>query len=370
MAIHLTFFGLAYVVGAAAVPANTSNAVQNLGTELSCTFQGFVIYVTSLSAISYYVTLSINCSKSDERRFQKYVHFGVHVFPICAGIYLGSIFEAFNNSGFGKCFLRNDPIGCDGTGSGSEDDESYVACTRGTESRRTAWLVELLWIIPLYTAMIVSTVVMFNMYRFVQKHQSRSHVPSTSVAKQAIMYLLVLYAGILPWAIVRTLEWSGKMSTETAVRLNVFAEVMFALFGLVSTLCYYYVTDPRWVADCNEDEGDDDGTSSNHDGCCDGMSEFIFDPPEEAKDDPGTEETSSDPASVPKESTASVASNRSKGQAPRRKSRRRSSRISFNIFDGTNASGLFAEFIFDDDSDDEGYDQEENEKWAACQDHI
>ena len=46
------------------------------------------------------------------------------------------------------------------------------------------------------------------------------------------------------------------------------------------------------------------------------------------------------------------------------------SRYSFNIFDGTDASGAFAAFIHDGDSDDERVDHEQTDHWAAVQDHI
>ena len=45
-------------------------------------------------------------------------------------------------------------------------------------------------------------------------------------------------------------------------------------------------------------------------------------------------------------------------------------RYSFNIFDGTNASGAFAEFIHEGDSEDERLEQEETERWASIQNHI
>ena len=45
-------------------------------------------------------------------------------------------------------------------------------------------------------------------------------------------------------------------------------------------------------------------------------------------------------------------------------------KYSFNIFDGTNASGAFADFINDGDSDDEQYDNGITEHWAAIQDHT
>merc|ERR1712238_401036 len=46
-------------------------------------------------------------------------------------------------------------------------------------------------------------------------------------------------------------------------------------------------------------------------------------------------------------------------------------RYSFNIFDGTNAaSGAFAAFIHDGDSEDERVDHAQTVHWEAIQDHV
>lgn len=43
---------------------------------------------------------------------------------------------------------------------------------------------------------------------------------------------------------------------------------------------------------------------------------------------------------------------------------------SFNIFDGTNATGAFADFIHDGDSDDERADNAQTTHWSSVQDQI
>jgi len=46
-------------------------------------------------------------------------------------------------------------------------------------------------------------------------------------------------------------------------------------------------------------------------------------------------------------------------------------KYSFNIFDGTNAaSGAFAAFIHEGDSDDERVDHDQTVRWDAIQDHV
>lgn len=42
----------------------------------------------------------------------------------------------------------------------------------------------------------------------------------------------------------------------------------------------------------------------------------------------------------------------------------------FNIFDGTNATGDLAEFIFDGDAEDIEADLYESKKWSTIQDHV
>ena len=43
---------------------------------------------------------------------------------------------------------------------------------------------------------------------------------------------------------------------------------------------------------------------------------------------------------------------------------------SFNIFDGTNASGTFADFVHSGDSDDENIDNEQTIYWTDVQNHV
>jgi hypothetical protein len=346
--IHIAILGAAFTVGAAAVPSDSTNAIRNLGTIGTCIAQGFLIYVSSLSAILYYVSLSINCTMSTNPRFQKYVHFCVHVYPICSGLYLATVFEVSDNTGLGRCFLEN-----------------------------ITWPVQLLWVVPLYVAVIVPAVMLFRLYRLSRRHQSKSQIPLTSVAKQSIVYLLLLYTGILPWSFVHTVEWSEWIKAETAFWLGIAAEVIFGLFCLLNTVIYFYVTGSRWVIECNEDEEDERSASHG-----DGMAEFIFEPSERVRDGPDLDASDHaavvpDPGKINTNSITTATTNATTNQkdatteaAPRQKFIRRSSRRSFNIFDGSNAQGMFAEFIFDGDSDDERNEQQENKKWAAVQDHI
>ena len=43
---------------------------------------------------------------------------------------------------------------------------------------------------------------------------------------------------------------------------------------------------------------------------------------------------------------------------------------SFNIFDGTNATGNFADYVYEGDSEDEANDAIETDRWRDIQDHV
>lgn len=45
-------------------------------------------------------------------------------------------------------------------------------------------------------------------------------------------------------------------------------------------------------------------------------------------------------------------------------------KYSFNIFDGTNATGAYANYIYDGDSDDERNDNQQTDHWDSVQNHI
>jgi hypothetical protein len=294
---------------------------------------------------------------------EKYIHVLVHVYPICSGIYLATL-EIFNNSGFGYCFLEVEPLGCGGHPASDE----LIPCERGPESHTKVQFLELFWDIPMYLQMVCPTVVMTALYIQVKTNQSTVQIPAKEVAKQSAVYLLALYAGVLPGAVIHSLEWSGTHS----VSANLFSNFMFMLFALFSMMVYVYFTTGDWYAtvDLEDDELDE---SSHHE--MQASTDLIFGHLEltlrgERNGSEAIENDDNAPSSpVPRRTSSS-----SQQQSPRRKSKSRKSsrksRYSFNIFDGTNASGKFANFIFEGDSEDIRYDNNETEKWNAVQDQI
>ena len=360
MGIHLTIFGIANTIGAAAISGTSTNAMANVGTTATCTAQGFLIYVTLLTASSYYGSFSIYSYVGTLNNFEmvanieKYIHAIVHVYPICSGIYLITQ-KIFNNSGFGYCFIEVDPIGC---GQADDSDINYTPCDRGPDSQKEAQLLGLFWTVFLYFEMLVPTIIMVVLYFKVKSDQSNKvQIPANEVAKQAVIYLLVLYAGIFPVAIVDSLEWS----TSLHVAANLFADIMYHLFGLLSMMTYLYFTTGDWLAPLDSDDEEDLDESLEEP-----STDFIFG---QAMKREGNGSEQVGVVEMPK--TSSNTSKKSAAGKRKSVSKRRSSkRFSFNIFDGTNAAGQFADFVFEGESSDFQLDQAETEKWNAVQDHI
>lgn len=386
MGIHLMIFGALNTIGALAVPNDTTNAIGNKGTVGTCTAQGFLLYVTIMTACFYYCSFSVysyvgipnNFKTSAFGRLELYIHALVHVYPICSGFAIMSA-KLFNNTGFGYCFVQSDPIDCGGGPTAND----YLPCERGFDSNLKNQLFELLFDIPLYLAMIVPTVVMIALCFKVQNNQAGIQIQASIVAKQTAVYLLWLYLGIFPSALVHTLEYFGTdfMTPDTMINLSIFSNIMFTLFGLWSAVMYWYFStdDPALLFD-NDGEADADADAGNESGDIYTSSALG---PDAAKENTGfmaeDSENEKKTGVVSSDTTTGVTAPRrpsvdqnsgSNRNLTRRSSGAQKRKYSFNIFDGTNATSMYAEFIYGCDSEDEMNEQQETEKWSTIQDHM
>ncbi|VEU44397.1 unnamed protein product [Pseudo-nitzschia multistriata] len=404
MGVHLMIFGACNVVGTAAVPKGSTNAVGNHGTVTTCTVQGFLIYVSLMTAFSYYCSFSVysyvgTLKNFDKSAFQNgmetYIHVLVHLYPLATALYITSQ-QLFNNTGFGYCFVEGDPIGCGG--SPRATNEAIVPCDRGGQTYQTIQLVELLWDIPLFIMLLFPTAVMITLYLKVKKRQDSILILSCEVAQQSLYYLLVIYAGVIPSAVVHTLDWFQFLTTELATNLTLFSNVMATLCGLWTVIMYLYFSNPKTesVQKYRGGEEDGDGRENNNDSADEldpslsdgvrmnsgesGANIFSFCPETETEHNStndnnqsnhlslvaaGTKTTNTDPtnASTRRRNSSTKSRNRSGSDRVSRK-------FSFNIFDGTNASSAYSDFIFDGDSEDEREDHRETQQWSSVQDQI
>jgi hypothetical protein len=168
---------------------------------------------------------------------------------------------------------------------------------------------------PIMILLIVPTFMMIALYIEVRRRQATIMVEAKTVAKQAALYLLALY-----WIYMFTFIQGALVF---AFGRNIFASVLLSncvsyLHGFWILLVYIRFRQTR--------------TSS-----------------QKAK---ATDESESKPATPQQEGSE--------------QSSRKSIFLEFSIFDGTNATSRWTEFIYEGEDDDEEEDDHEAKKWADC----
>jgi hypothetical protein len=367
MSIYELIWGGFMIYGAAAVPKETTNAIGNFGSVLTCTIQGFAFYITGLIAIFYYCSFAIysyvgvsnNFKKINYLWIEKYIHILVHIYPIASGIYLLTQ-DGFNNTGYGYCFIQSDPLGC-----GSEEYPDVV-CERGPENKQ---YLDLFWAIPLILIVIFPTFIMIILMIKVKRNQNKIRIKVKAVIIQTIIYLLALYVGIVPSIIFHVLKWC-KFSPDKATKIfDLASDITYAFFTIWCMLVHrFFSIDSKKKSEntasknrdhtkntttqCkneNENLATNDEAITNNNIFSSG--EFVIN-----DDDDTDKENNSNGIQMTEQQENGGG--------------RSSRKWSFNIFDGTNGSGAYADFVHEGDSDDERIDNEQTIKWSAVQDHI
>lgn len=320
MSIHMILGGIFNLVGPAAAPPMVFGGS---GTIVTCSLQGFMIYIAMFSPLLYYASLCIcsyvgvlnNFKHAKIDWIEKYIHCLANIFPLGAGIFLLAV-EAINYSDrFGFCAPTSYPDGC--------QNNPDIECERGPQTWNG---VRLTHIIPEIFALVFPTCVMSALVVTVARRRDQIYITATSVALQAILYITPIYICVLP----QLLGWYiPELSTNKKPYIIL---VNFALSALWILLVYFYFSAKKKnTIGSNEQNRISQGktirtTSSGIQG-----------------DGAETTQISSTTAPIP---------------------------YSFNIFDGTNASGAFAAFIHEGDSEDMAVDNAETKRWVDIQDHL
>ena len=187
-----------------------------------------------------------------------------------------------------------------------------------------------------------------------------------------MIYLFALYWTILPFLVVAVLVSTAPNEKDMMLSVFASAHLNFSLFALWAMLSYFFFSFTK--KSTNVPSSKTTNTNATGNGNTDTAANMTTTPVENntTNDVPtNTEQRKSSNflfsseefiiEEPPPSTTTTV---------PHEQQQRRLEIYSFNIFDGTNASSAFAEFVHDGDSDDENDDQEETERWAAVQDHI
>ena len=346
---HTMLWGIYHLWGTAAIPAGTPGIAGARGNTTTCSVQGFLFqismvvpfYYVFLSLYSWVVVLQSNFDPANYEWVEKYIHIGVHIFPVASAIYLWTI-ESFNSIGL-QCWIASLPSGCGGS--------SGIECTRGPQNPQT-----MLWIfggMPAIFFLVFPTVVMITLTYCVYLRKTRTEndvvcvMPVSMIAKQSAIYIGSLYWVYLPVFLYYGVNYfSEQKSYSIAVWVNLITNSMGIWFAIV----YWYFST-------------EDGTDSSTDSDTPVPEKGGMMPP--IGEESGNLQTLTK-QSLTSSSTATTVSQSMSSRTSKRTSRA-SKRFSFNIFDGTHSSGYFSAFVFEGDSDDEEKDAAETKQWEQCQ---
>ena len=364
LSLNQLVYSLFLIYGAAAIPSDEINAIGNYGTVATCTTQGFFIYVCSNSSHLYYASFSVysfvgvlhNFEKEKYMWVEKYIHAIVHIYPIGSALYILRK-QSFNAMTYGFCFIANAPMGCV-----YSDD---IPCGRGPTTFDELRRLYLFWMVPLVLELVFPTTVMMILYYMIKQRQDKIFMNVAIFKKQAIIYLFALYWTVLPFLLITLLHATAPNKKDKFFSLFAFAQLNISLFALWAMLSYFYFSFKRKLTNVPSSTTNTNATTTSVENNTTNdvvpttnteqrkNKDFLFRSEEFIIEEPPPTTTTDGIIT-----TAAI---------PHEQHQRK---YSFNIFDGTNASSAFADFVHDGDSDDENYDQEITDHWAAVQDHI
>ncbi len=267
----------------------------------------------------------------------------VHSYTLATGFY-GLAVDGFNPV-IGHCKMASYPIDCE------TSDE--VECERGPATYGISKAVALR-VIPLCLYLVIPTITMILIHSKIKSRetnptpQTKVLITSKEVTTQACVYLAPMYILTLPFFISVALEYFHKVDDESLLPVTLVGRFLFALLGLWSMFIYWYFSTD--LTPSKQQEGT--STQNNLTESKRGATQLIF-----------NSDANRRTAARPDSPTTDVEQNGDEEPKTER-------RYSFNIFDGTNAGGAFADFIHDGDSEDERMDQQETDRWKAIQNHI
>jgi len=390
MAIHQVLYGVAYTIGNLAIPREYTEYFGNYGTIRTCTAQGFILYVCARTSLIYYGSFSFYSyvavlSNFDPKKYswvEPWIHGFSNIYPIVSGIYL-LVVQGFN-PGYGFCKMSSYPLDCEIT-----DD---LECERGPSAfgpNKVFWL----WLLPMLLQLVIPTIFMTVLYFKIKQREQRDgsekfyKLESPQIAIQSGVYLSTVYWTVLPWMIVVALQHFLSSNPETLFSVKLAAQINFALFGLWSLVAYRYfaIERPDAVTASQTNPSNDPDASMKSQGssairitsssrksfkyifssrssgmCGENSTSKLFE--NSASESAGTTQC--------KQTSGCSSSHQCPDTSTKSEKSSESRRYSFNIFDGTNASGAWADFIHEGDSEDERMENEETMQWETVQEHI
>jgi hypothetical protein len=313
--INVMLFSIWELWGTAAVPVGTPNVYGARGTEATCSAQGFLFQVFIFSVLCYYSGLSFYCFMAVRHSFdvckyewvEKWIHIGAYICPLFSASYLLGK-DAFHPT-IHTCFIASVPLGC--------GDNGPMPCTKGPQN-----IGQLQWFfvgLPVIILMVGSTCMTFFVYLELRRKNLGSRSEMMSAVKQLALYLLALYWTFLPTCANAVLVVAMNRHIFVVTLISTIITKLMGLWILLVFLQFRQVSSRRT-----------------------------------------TEETV---GSGREDSLRMVGA--AEQNANEKKCWLRDSRETFSIFDGTNASKAWSEFVHDGDVDDQEEDESESKRWEC-----
>lgn len=227
------------------MPDGTPDYVGAVGSIATCTAQGFIFQMLSITVPTYYGSLSLQAYLGIKNEFQeekyRWIEIPIHIFAWCVPAAVASIVavtENFNPKGSG-CSLTKAPRGCEA--------DPLIPCERGEDIDMLEYTVGL-GVAFLY--FIFPPTIVLVMHRWIKRigrkaedsrgmqqirHNARKQM-MRQVVKQMSLYLFSFWFTIVPTLIDFVYH---TLTGKTIYELLIFANCIFALQGFVMAMVYF-----------------------------------------------------------------------------------------------------------------------------------
>jgi len=227
------------------VPEGTPNYIGASGTINTCTAQGFIYQMLSLTVPTYYGSLSLQAFMGIRNKFQekryRWIEYPIHFIAWCVPAALATIValtDNFNPGGTG-CSMKKGPPGCE-----SDPD---VTCDRGEDIALLQFTVGL-GVAFLYFVFPPSVIMSMhcwikkmhkNLERCTGMQEIRANAQKKMMQKIAIQVSVYLFSFWLTFTPSLIIFVHFILTGKNWIGLHIFANCVFSSQGFVMAMVYF-----------------------------------------------------------------------------------------------------------------------------------
>jgi len=247
-------FAFANIWGTWAVPSDTPYFTGAMGNVNTCTSQGFVKMMFSLTVATYYASLILQAFMGIRNNFKEeeyaWIELPIHVVAYCVPCAIASMIAAtenFNPSANG-CWYAKVPRGC--------DSDPNVDCVRGQDIKLVGYIV---WFTTIFVYFVFPALVVFFMYCWMKRHICCDEKTSTVMAnpngsgmaiireeaKKDMMHsfslqiAVYLFSSLSTWVVILISNLYQLLTGTLLYNLAILGWCIFALQGFVFMVVYF-----------------------------------------------------------------------------------------------------------------------------------